>query len=236
MISILIQRFLLILVLILPQIYSQNLLHPYSVQIEDSEKECFFVEAMENHSLSMMFEVSAGDDLNIRAIIAGPPDHHEIYNHVSQEDFLSFTAQSTGEYQFCFENVVSAGAKIVSFNIVYDVAPEPVLDAQGNYIDTSFNATKDPGAARIMKSIIAIQAKLNNSTRLVDQQGLQGTRQIWNARALLARVQFWASVKGATIILWALANVLSIRWMLKNAGKASHQMFQSQRSRSKVEI
>jgi hypothetical protein len=226
-----------LLLLFLQLVYSQNLLHPYSIQIEDSETECFYLEAIESHSLSLMFEVSAGDDLNIRAVIKGPPDHtNEVYNHVSQEDFLSFSAQNTGEYQFCFENIVSAGAKIVSFNIVYDTPPEPHLDAQGNFVDATFNATKDPGAARLMRSIVTIQTKLNNATLLVDQQGLHGTRQIWGARALLARVEWWASVKGATIILWTLGNVLAIRWMLSNSGQASHAMLSSQRSRSKVGI
>jgi len=90
----------------------------FSFFIEPNTEECFYEYAKQNDTIGIMFEVIRGGNRDID-VMAIDPNGKTVNSEKRQtEGRYSFSAQKTGNYAFCFSNIMSSVTqKIVDVDI-----------------------------------------------------------------------------------------------------------------------
>ena len=179
-----------------------------SIHVEGGAQECFYQDFKPEQTVNFLFECSEGEDFIIRASVTAP-DGKSLYDHVSQEDFLTFTTTQEGEHAFCFGNEMSSAQKKLNFNIMLE--EEDGDDMDGAFRNLTALAENNPLLAATASAVNLINLKVQNATRLLDAKALRMHRHIYLAEALLARVTNYGYGRGIAAVVWALASVLVIR-------------------------
>jgi len=84
-----------------------------------NEKACFFTDVTrQNSRVAFYFAVQSGGSFDVDYSVFGPNDRKIMEGTKERQGDFVFTAQSVGEYRFCFNNEMSTFAdKMVDFEI-----------------------------------------------------------------------------------------------------------------------
>lgn len=138
--------------------------------MEGGVSECFYQDFKANQVVNFLFECSEGEDFIIRASVTAP-DEKSVYDHVSQEDFLTFTTAMDGEYAFCFGNEMSSSTKKLNFNIMLEEEDGELEGAA--FKNLTALAETNPSLAATASAVNLITHKVQNITRLLDSRALR---------------------------------------------------------------
>lgn len=98
-----------------------------TVLIAPGASDCFYTHALQNHIIDMEYQVIDGGhgDLDISFEIQTPQGYSIVNEYKKSDNIHRITAQSEGDYRFCFDNSFSMfNTKTVFFEVIVEWADD----------------------------------------------------------------------------------------------------------------
>ncbi|KAG7562504.1 hypothetical protein FFLO_02083 [Filobasidium floriforme] len=173
--------------------------------LQGNEKSCFYADVDGiGEKVGFYFSVQSGGSFDIDYTVQSPSEKVILEGTGERQGDYIFTANTVGEYSFCFENESSMTAKLIDFDIMVESEPRRSLPVQQGSIAEHTSSLEE--------SIYKLNGMLSN---LVRTQKYFHTRHHRNHSTVLSTESriFWYSILESLAIAGiAFAQV----WVLKS--------------------
>ncbi|RJE25186.1 Endosomal cargo receptor Erp3 [Aspergillus sclerotialis] len=182
-------------------------------KVEASEKACFYtnVEQM-NSKIAFYFAVQSGGSFDIDYSVVGPGERIILQNTKERQGDFVFTAQTVGEYRFCFNNEMSTFAeKLVDFEIA-------VENEQRAQLPSRQGASPEQASA-LEESIYKLSAQLSTISRNQKYFRTRENRNFSTVRSTERRIFNMSVIESLMMISMAGLQVFVVRFFFQGARK-----------------
>ncbi|KKK11985.1 hypothetical protein AOCH_004915 [Aspergillus ochraceoroseus] len=174
-------------------------------RLEANEKACFykFVEER-NTKVAFYFAVQSGGSFDVDYSVVGPGEKTVLDGTKERQGDFVFTAQSIGEYRFCFNNEMSTFAeKMVDF----EIANSPPASASPEQ------------ASALEESIFKLSAQLSTISRNQKYFRTRENRNFSTVRSTERRIFNFSVIEGLMMVSMAGLQVFIVRFFFQGARK-----------------
>ncbi|KAJ5182978.1 hypothetical protein N7492_000594 [Penicillium capsulatum] len=182
-------------------------------RLDANEKACFYTDIDQlNSKVAFYFAVQSGGSFDIDFTVTAPGG--KIIQDGSKErqgDFV-FTAQSTGEYSFCFDNDMSTFAeKMVDFEIA-------VENEQRHQLPSRQGASPEQTTS-LEESIYKLSSQVSTISRNQKYFRTRENRNFSTVRSTERRIFNFSVIEGLMMLSMAALQVFVVRFFFQGARK-----------------
>ncbi|GLB01878.1 hypothetical protein AtubIFM57258_000288 [Aspergillus tubingensis] len=182
-------------------------------RLEANEKACFYNYVdQRNVKLAFYFAVQSGGSFDIDYSVVGPGEKVVLDGTKERQGDFVFTAQSIGEYRFCFNNDMSTFAeKIVDFEIAVENEERAQLPSR--------QGASPEQASALEESIFKLSAQLSTITRNQKYFRTRENRNFSTVRSTERRIFNFSVIEGLMMVSMAALQVFVVRFFFQGARK-----------------
>ncbi|KAJ5280322.1 hypothetical protein N7478_005694 [Penicillium angulare] len=182
-------------------------------RLEANEKACFYTEVDQtNAKVAFYFAVQSGGSFDVDYSILAPGDKIIAAEEKQRQGDFVFTAQSTGEYKFCFNNEMSTFAeKMVDFEIA-------VENEQRAQLPSRQGATPEQTSS-LQESIYKLSAQLSTISRNQKYFRTRENRNFSTVRSTERRIFNFSVIESLMMVSMAALQVFVVRFFFQGARK-----------------
>ncbi|KAI5451847.1 hypothetical protein NCC49_001491 [Naganishia albida] len=169
-----------------------------------NERSCFYADVDSiGEKVGFYFSVQSGGSFDIDYMVQDPNERVILEGQGERQGDYIFTANTIGEYSFCFENEASLTSKLIDFDIMVESEPRRMLSGQTQPITEHTSALEE--------SMYKLQGMLANIGRTQKYFHTRHHRNHSTVKSTEARI-FWYSILECLAILGL---TFSQVWILK---------------------
>ncbi|PWY74753.1 endosomal cargo receptor [Aspergillus eucalypticola CBS 122712] len=185
-------------------------------RLEANEKACFYNYVdQRNVKLAFYFAVQSGGSFDIDYSVVGPGEKVVLDGTKERQGDFVFTAQSIGEYRFCFNNDMSTFAeKIVDFEIAVENEERAQLPSR--------QGASPEQASALEESIFKLSAQLSTITRNQKYFRTRENRNFSTVRSTERRIFNFSVIEGLMMVSMAALQVFVVRFFFQGARKGKY--------------
>ncbi|RMJ24823.1 Endosomal cargo receptor Erp3 [Aspergillus sp. HF37] len=182
-------------------------------KVEASERACFFTNVDQvNSKVAFYFAVQSGGSFDIDYAVVGPGEKVILQETRERQGDFVFTAQTVGEYRFCFNNEMSTFAeKLVDFEIAIE-------NEQRAQLPSRQGATPEQATA-LDESIYKLSAQLSTISRNQKYFRTRENRNFSTVRSTERRIFNFSVIEGLMMVSMAGLQVFVVRFFFQGARK-----------------
>ncbi|KAJ5919988.1 hypothetical protein N7454_009823 [Penicillium verhagenii] len=182
-------------------------------RLEANEKACFYTEVEQaNAKVAFYFAVQSGGSFDVDYSILAPGDKIVAAEEKQRQGDFVFTAQSIGEYKFCFNNEMSTFAeKMVDFEIA-------VENEQRAQLPSRQGATPEQTTS-LEESIYKLSAQLSTISRNQKYFRTRENRNFSTVRSTERRIFNFSVIESLMMVSMAALQVFVVRFFFQGARK-----------------
>jgi len=182
-------------------------------QLDANEKACFYASVGEVGSkVAFYFAVQSGGSFDVDYSVIGPNEKTILEGTKERQGDFVFTAQSIGEYRFCFNNEMSTFAeKMVDFEIA-------VENEQKAELPSKQGATPEQASA-LEESIFKLSGQLSTISRNQKYFRTRENRNFSTVRSTERRIFNFSVIESLMMISMAGLQVFIVRFFFQGARK-----------------
>ncbi|KAK1144364.1 hypothetical protein N8T08_005517 [Aspergillus melleus] len=213
-------RFAALVIGILAALVSTVTATALTYRLEANEKACFYNYVDErNTKVAFYFaceltfpKVQSGGSFDVDYSVVGPGDKVVLDGTKERQGDFVFTAQSVGEYRFCFNNEMSTFAeKMVDFEIAIENEERAQLPSRQG-------ATPEQASA-LEESIFKLSAQLSTISRNQKYFRTRENRNFSTVRSTERRIFNFSVIEGLMMVSMAGLQVFVVRFFFQGARK-----------------
>ncbi|OJJ48936.1 hypothetical protein ASPZODRAFT_129270 [Penicilliopsis zonata CBS 506.65] len=206
-------RFAALLIGLLATFVSSVAATALTYKLEANEKACFYTNVeQKNTKVAFYFAVQSGGSFDVDYAVLAPGDKIVLDGKKERQGDFVFTAQSTGEYKFCFDNEMSTFAeKMVDFEI-------SVENEQRAQLPSKQGASPEQATA-LEESIYKISAQLSTISRNQKYFRTRENRNFSTVRSTERRIFNFSVIEGLMMVSMAGLQVFIVRFFFQGARK-----------------
>ncbi|OXV08692.1 hypothetical protein Egran_03549 [Elaphomyces granulatus] len=184
-------------------------------KLEANEKACFYAQVEQvDAKVAFYFAVQTGGSFDIDYTVVGPGDKPIVDGTKERQGDFVFTAQSVGEYRFCFDNDMSTFAeKMVNFEI-------SVENEQRAQLPSKQGASPEQASA-LEESVYKVSAALSTILRNQKYFRTRENRNFSTVRSTEQRIFNFSVIESLMIIAMAGLQVFIVRFFFQGARKGT---------------
>ncbi|KAL4804895.1 emp24/gp25L/p24 family/GOLD-domain-containing protein [Aspergillus unguis] len=182
-------------------------------RLEANEKACFykFVD-QRSTKVAFYFAVQSGGSFDVDYAVVGPGEKPVLEGTKERQGDFVFTAQSVGEYRFCFNNEMSTFAeKMVDFEIALENESRTELPSR--------QGANPEQASAIEESIFKLSAQLSTISRNQKYFRTRENRNFSTVRSTERRIWNFSVIEGLMMVSMAGLQVFVVRFFFQGARK-----------------
>ncbi|OJJ32981.1 hypothetical protein ASPWEDRAFT_174409 [Aspergillus wentii DTO 134E9] len=182
-------------------------------KLEANEKACFhtYVDQL-NSKVAFYFAVQSGGSFDVDYSVTGPGGKVIMSDTKERQGDFVFTAQSIGEYQFCFNNEMSTFAeKYVDFEIAVEHEERAQLPSK--------QGASPEQASALEESIFKLSAQLSTISRNQKYFRTRENRNFSTVRSTERRIFNFSVIEGLMMVSMAGLQVFVVRFFFQGARK-----------------
>lgn len=179
-----------------------------------SEKACFFTNIeIGQAKIAFYFAVQSGGSFDVDYAVVGPNDKRIMEGQKERQGDFVFTAQTVGEYRFCFSNEMSTYAdKMVDFEIAVEHESKSALLPQ--------KAGSSPEQhSSLEDSIFKVSGQLSTISRMQKYFRTRENRNFSTVRSTEQRIFNFSLIEVIMMVGMAVLQVLVVRFFFQGARK-----------------
>jgi hypothetical protein len=189
-------------------------------KLEANEKACFhsYVDQA-NSKVAFYFAVQSGGSFDVDYSVIAPGEKVVLDGTKERQGDFVFTAQSVGEYRFCFNNEMSTFAeKMVDFEIAVENEERAQLPSRQG-------STSPEQASALEESIFKLSAQLSTISRNQKYFRTRENRNFSTVRSTERRIFNFSVVEGLMMVSMAGLQVFVVRFFFQGARKGTYHQF-----------
>ncbi|KAL5338084.1 emp24/gp25L/p24 family/GOLD-domain-containing protein [Aspergillus crustosus] len=206
-------RFSTLVISLLAYLVSSVTATALTYRLEANEKACFykFVD-QRNTKVAFYFAVQSGGSFDVDYSVVGPGEKSVLDGTKERQGDFVFTAQSIGEYRFCFNNEMSTFAeKMVDFEIALENESHTELPSR--------QGANPEQASAIEESIFKLSAQLSTVSRNQKYFRTRENRNFSTVRSTERRIWNFSVIEGLMMVSMAGLQVFVVRFFFQGARK-----------------
>lgn len=182
-------------------------------KLEANEKACFYAWVDQpNVKVAFYFAVQSGGSFDVDYSVVGPGDKIVLDGSKERQGDFVFTAQSIGEYGFCFNNEMSTFAeKLVDFEIA-------VENEQRAQLPSKQGASPEQ-ASKVEESIYKLSAQISTIARNQKYFRTRENRNFSTVRSTERRIFNFSIIESLMMVCMAGLQVFIVRFFFQGARK-----------------
>ncbi|KAI9369493.1 emp24/gp25L/p24 family/GOLD-domain-containing protein [Aspergillus egyptiacus] len=182
-------------------------------RLEANEKACFYKSVdQQNTKVAFYFAVQSGGSFDVDYAVVGPGEKVILDGTKERQGDFVFTAQSVGEYRFCFNNEMSTFAeKMVDFEIALENEQRAELPSR--------QGANPEQASAIEESIFKLSAQLSTISRNQKYFRTRENRNFSTVRSTERRIWNFSVIEGMMMVCMAGLQVFVVRFFFQGARK-----------------
>ncbi|CRG87371.1 putative membrane protein C17A5,08 [Talaromyces islandicus] len=182
-------------------------------KVDASEKACFYADVPQKDSkVAFYFAVQSGGSFDIDYVVTGPLDKVILDGTKERQGDFVFTAQSVGEYSFCFSNEMSTFAeKFVDFEIA-------VENEQKAQLPSKQGASPEQSSA-VEESIMKVSTMMSTISRNQKYFRTRENRNFSTVRSTERRIFNFSVIESVMMVSMAGLQVFIVRFFFQGARK-----------------
>ncbi|KAK2736863.1 hypothetical protein FQN55_001358 [Onygenales sp. PD_40] len=182
-------------------------------QLEASEKACFYSYVDKPPSkIAFYFAVQSGGSFDVDYSVVGPNEKVILDGTKERQGDFVFTAETVGEYRFCFDNEMSTFAeKMVDFEIAVENEEKAQLPSK--------QGAPAEQASAVEESIFKISGQLSTISRNQKYFRTRENRNFSTVRSTEQRIFNFSVIEGLMMMTMAGLQVFIVRFFFQGARK-----------------
>lgn len=206
-------RFIALAIGLLATMVSSVTATALTYKLEANEKACFFTYVDQpNTKVAFYFAVQSGGSFDVDYSIIGPGDYVVAEGSKERQGDFVFTAQSIGEYRFCFNNEMSTFAeKMVDFEIAVENEERAQLPSR--------QGASPEQASALEESIYKLSAQLSTISRNQKYFRTRENRNFSTVRSTERRIFNFSVLESLMMVSMAGLQVFIVRFFFQGARK-----------------
>ncbi|KAH8702141.1 putative endosomal cargo receptor [Talaromyces proteolyticus] len=182
-------------------------------RIDASEKACFYADVTQQDSkMAFYFAVQSGGSFDIDYKVTGPLEKVILEGTKERQGDFVFTAQSVGEYSFCFSNEMSTFAeKFVDFEIAVENESKAQLPSK--------QGASPEQSSTIEESIMKVSTMLSTISRNQKYFRTRENRNFSTVRSTERRIFNFSVIESLMMVSMAGLQVFIVRFFFQGARK-----------------
>ncbi|OAX79375.1 hypothetical protein ACJ72_06305 [Emergomyces africanus] len=182
-------------------------------KLDASERACFY--SYVEHppaKIAFYFAVQSGGSFDVDYSVTGPGDKIIVDGQKERQGDFVFTAETVGEYQFCFDNEMSTFAeKMVDFEISVENEEKTQLPSK--------QGAPPEQASALEESIFKISGQLSTISRNQKYFRTRENRNFSTVRSTEQRIFNFSVIEGLMMMTMAGLQVFIVRFFFQGARK-----------------
>ncbi|KAK2763054.1 hypothetical protein FQN54_009687 [Arachnomyces sp. PD_36] len=206
-------RFLFVLFGLLASLVSSVSATALTTKIEAHEKSCFYTQVDEaSLKVAFYFAVQSGGAFDITYVVTGPSGRIILDGQKERQGDFVFTAESVGEYKFCFSNEMSTFAeKMVDFEIAVENEERAQLPSK--------QGASPEQASALEESIFKVSGQISTINRKQKYFRTRENRNFSTVRSTEKRIFNLSIMQGLMMVSMAGLQVFIVRFFFQGARK-----------------
>ncbi|EEP79054.1 conserved hypothetical protein [Uncinocarpus reesii 1704] len=182
-------------------------------KLEASEQGCFYKWIDSPPAkVAFYFAVQSGGSFDVDYSVVGPGEKIILEGHKERQGDFVFTAQSTGEYRFCFNNGMSTFAeKMVDFEVAVENEEKAQIPSKPGAPAEQASAMED--------SIFKLSGQLSTISRNQKYFRTRENRNFSTVRSTEQRIFNFSVIEGLMMLSMAGLQVFIVRYFFQGARK-----------------
>ncbi|KAL1970799.1 hypothetical protein VTN77DRAFT_2633 [Rasamsonia byssochlamydoides] len=182
-------------------------------KLDANEKACFYAQVeQQNSKVAFYFAVQSGGSFDVDYSVVGPGEKVILDGTKERQGDFVFTAQSVGEYRFCFNNEMSTFAeKMVDFEIAVENEERAKLPSK--------QGASPEQASALEESIIKISGQLSTIARNQKYFRTRENRNFSTVRSTERRIFNFSIIESLMMVSMAGLQVFIVRFFFQGARK-----------------
>ncbi|GIK00692.1 transmembrane emp24 domain-containing protein 3 [Aspergillus viridinutans] len=187
-------------------------------RLEANEKACFYNYVdQRNAKVAFYFAVQSGGSFDVDYSVVGPGEKVVLDGTKERQGDFVFTAQSIGEYRFCFNNEMSTFAeKTVDFEIAVENEERAQLPSR--------QGASPEQASALEESIYKLSAQLSTIARNQKYFRTRENRNFSTVRSTERRIFNFSVIEGLMMVSMAGLQVFVVRFFFQGARKGTYSL------------
>ncbi|KAL1619682.1 hypothetical protein SLS54_006619 [Diplodia seriata] len=179
-----------------------------------NEKSCFFAHVNQKSAkVAFYFAVQSGGSFDIDYEVVGPNEYSVMDGTKERQGDFVFTANTPGEYRFCFNNEMSTFAeKIIDFEIA-------VENEEARAKLPSKQGTSPEQTSVLEESILKLSSQLSTINRNQKYFRTRENRNFSTVRSTERRIFNFSIIEGVMMVTMAGLQVFIVRFFFQGARK-----------------
>ncbi|CAI7589014.1 unnamed protein product [Penicillium crustosum] len=182
-------------------------------RLEANEKACFFTNVDQNNAkVAFYFAVQSGGSFDVDYSVTAPGGKIVLDGTKERQGDFVFTAQSVGEYTFCFNNEMSTFAeKMVDFEIAVENEQRAQLPSR--------QGASPEQTSSLEESIYKLSAQLSTVSRNQKYFRTRENRNFSTVRSTERRIFNFSVIESLMMVSMAALQVFVVRFFFQGARK-----------------
>ncbi|KKZ61630.1 hypothetical protein EMCG_03815 [[Emmonsia] crescens] len=182
-------------------------------QLDASEKSCFYSYVDSPPAkIAFYFAVQSGGSFDVDFSVVGPGEKTIVDGQKERQGDFVFTAETVGEYRFCFDNEMSTFAeKMVDFEIAVENEEKTKLPSK--------QGAPPEQASALEESIFKISSQLSTISRNQKYFRTRENRNFSTVRSTEQRIFNFSVIEGLMMMTMAGLQVFIVRFFFQGARK-----------------
>ncbi|PGH35752.1 ubiquitin carboxyl-terminal hydrolase 7 [[Emmonsia] crescens] len=182
-------------------------------QLDASEKACFYSYVDSPPAkIAFYFAVQSGGSFDVDYSVVGPGEKVIVDGQKERQGDFVFTAETVGEYRFCFDNEMSTFAeKMVDFEIAVENEEKTKLPSK--------QGAPPEQASALEESIFKISGQLSTISRNQKYFRTRENRNFSTVRSTEQRIFNFSVIEGLMMMTMAGLQVFIVRFFFQGARK-----------------
>jgi len=200
-------------ILLLPILSALTSATALTYKLTPNEKACFFTQVdQQGAKIAFYFAVQSGGSFDIDYTVSGPLDKVILQGTKERQGDFVFTAQSVGEYSFCFNNEMSTFAeKLVDFEIAVENEQKAELPSR--------QGANPEQATAVEESITKVSHLLSTISRNQKYFRTRENRNFSTVRSTERRIFNFSIMESLMMVSMAALQVFIVRFFFQGARK-----------------
>ncbi|CAG8050529.1 unnamed protein product [Penicillium salamii] len=188
-------------------------------RLEANEKACFYTNVEQsNAKLAFYFAVQSGGSFDVDYTVTAPGGKIVLDGAKERQGDFVFTAQSVGEYTFCFNNEMSTFAeKMVDFEIAVENEQRAELPSR--------QGASPEQTSSLEESIYKLSAQLSTVSRNQKYFRTRENRNFSTVRSTERRIFNFSVIESLMMVSMAALQVFVVRFFFQGARKGAYDWF-----------
>ncbi|SPN98879.1 related to ERP2 - p24 protein involved in membrane trafficking [Cephalotrichum gorgonifer] len=181
-------------------------------KLASGEKSCFYAVAKkETEKIAFYFAVQSGGTFDIDYEVIGPGGKVVLSGQKERQGDFVFTANTVGDYEFCFDSASSSADKFVDFEISVENEARAELPSKQGPTPESTTSLEE--------SVYKISSKLSTIARNQKYFRTRENRNFSTVRSTESRIINFSLVQSALIVCMGALQVFVVRFFFQGARK-----------------